>query len=274
MAAAEHDFDLDGYLRRIGWAGDAVADAVTLRSLHRAHVQSIPFENVDVFLLRTVPSLALSAVADKMVRGRRGGACYEHNILLAAALRAIGFRVTYLTGRVLARAVTRLPRTHLLLRVDVPGAPVPYIADVGFGSTTALLEAIPLVDGAESVQSGRRFRLRRRPRPEASDLWALQAVRGAAWDDQYEFTLEPFEEIDIFPMNWHVATNPRSPARQNLYVGIARPRGHLIVIGMRLIEVTPDGARRVRALRDQRELGRVLADDFAIDVPAGARWPA
>ncbi|GID91230.1 arylamine N-acetyltransferase [Amorphoplanes digitatis] len=276
MTEKNHDFDLDGYLRRIGWRGAYAADSATLRAVHRAHALSIPFENMDVFLFHSVPPLALSALEEKVLRGRRGGSCYEHNTLLAAALRSIGFRVTYLTGRVLALALgqSRLPRTHMLLLVHVPGEQVPYLADVGFGLPTALLQAVPLLDGVESVQDGRRFRLYRTPRTGLADAWVLQTLRPSAWVEQYEFTLEPFEEIDISVINWHVATNPVSPARQDLYVGIARPDGHLGLAGRKLFKFNADGTREQRVLGSQEELARVLADEFAIDVPDGARWPA
>lgn len=36
----------------------------------------------------------------KLVRGRRGGYCYEHNTLFTLALEALGFRVTGLAARV------------------------------------------------------------------------------------------------------------------------------------------------------------------------------
>jgi N-hydroxyarylamine O-acetyltransferase len=275
MTEKNHDFDLDGYFRRIGWQGAFAADAATLRAVHRAHALSIPFENVDVFLFQSVPSLALSALEEKVLRGRRGGYCYEHNILFAAALRGMGFQVTYLTGRVLALALSqsRAPRTHMLLLVQVPGEPVPYIADVGFGLPTALLRAIPLLDGVESVQDGRRFRLDRTPRPGLSDSWVLQTVFLGAWLEQYEFSLEPFEEIDISVSNWHVATNPVSPARQDLFAAIARPDGYLTLFGGMLIMFNPDGTREQRKLDSQEEIARVLAEEFAIDVPDGARWP-
>ncbi|MET8148788.1 arylamine N-acetyltransferase [Actinoplanes sp. NPDC049668] len=276
MTEKNHDFDLDGYFRRIGWQGAYAADGATLRAVHRAHALSIPFENVDVFLFHTVPSLALPALQEKMLRGRRGGSCYEHNFLLAAALRSMGFQVTYLTGRVLALALgqPRLPRTHMLLLVHAPGEHVPYLADVGFGLPTALLQAVPLLDGGVSVQDGRRFRLYRTPRPGLTDTWALQTMRPSGWIDQYEFTLEPFEEIDISVSNWHVATNPVSPARQDLYVGIARSDGHLGLAGRKLFTFHSDGTREQRMLGSQEELVRVLAEEFAIDVPDGARWPA
>jgi N-hydroxyarylamine O-acetyltransferase len=80
-------FDLDRYLERIGLRGRP-----TLAEVHRAHVISIPFENLDPY--RGVPvSLALEDLARKLVDERRGGYCFEHNVLLKAALEALGMEV-------------------------------------------------------------------------------------------------------------------------------------------------------------------------------------
>src|SRR2546423_1768964 len=106
-------FDLDAYLARIGLRGRP-----TIREVHRAHLTSIPFENLDPYCGIPV-SLALDDLARKLVSRRRGGYCFEQNLLLKAALEALGAQVDLLLARVRAGAapgVTR-PRTHLVLRV-------------------------------------------------------------------------------------------------------------------------------------------------------------
>src|SRR5690242_6235971 len=130
---AAHALDLDAYLARIGYDGVRRPTVDVLRSVHRAHATAIPFENLDP-LLGTVPSLALPDLEAKLVRGGRGGYCYEQNTLFAAALRALGFGVTLLAARVLLGAAPGdvRPRTHMLMEVRVPDAPGPYLADVGF----------------------------------------------------------------------------------------------------------------------------------------------
>jgi len=67
--------ELAAYLERIGYAGPARPDLATLRAVHRAHLQAIPYENLDVQLGRPV-SIDPAAAYDKIVRRRRGGWCY------------------------------------------------------------------------------------------------------------------------------------------------------------------------------------------------------
>src|SRR5215471_8279450 len=90
---------LDRYLARIGHGGKIAPDLATLASLHAAHVDAIPFESFDPLLGRPVP-LDLASLQAKLVDSRRGGYCFEQNLLFKAALEAIGFKVTGLTGRV------------------------------------------------------------------------------------------------------------------------------------------------------------------------------
>ena len=45
-------FDRDAYLIRIGYQGPATPSVETLRGLHRAHVMTVPFENLNIHLGR------------------------------------------------------------------------------------------------------------------------------------------------------------------------------------------------------------------------------
>lgn len=79
------DLLLDAYLARIGYSGPRSPSREALRALHESHVGSIPFENLDLLLGKGV-ALDLAALQAKLVAGRRGGYCFEHNTLFRAAL--------------------------------------------------------------------------------------------------------------------------------------------------------------------------------------------
>ncbi len=81
--------DFDAYLERIGLSA---GERPTLHEVHRAHATSIPFENLDPH--RGIPvSLAEEDLERKLVRERRGGYCFEQNLLLASALEQLGLEV-------------------------------------------------------------------------------------------------------------------------------------------------------------------------------------
>ncbi len=226
-------------------ARDRRADgAPSLAQLHRAHVCSIPFENLDPY--RGLPvSLDEDALVRKMVIERRGGYCFEQNLTLRAALEALGARVDLLLGRVRVGAppgVTR-PRSHLVLRVHAEGGV--WHADVGFGGGT-LLEPIPFGPGDVHEQSGWRYRV-----VQDGDELVLQTADGlqtadrATWIDLYGFVPEPAPFVDLETSNWFTSTHPRSPFVTRLTVSAHRGDGTRISLGDRdelaLTEETPGG---------------------------------
>ncbi|MER5941798.1 arylamine N-acetyltransferase [Streptomyces sp. NPDC001928] len=265
-------FDLDAYLRRIGWEGEGRADVATLRGVHLAHLRGIPFENLDA-LRRIAPSLDPADLMAKLVHSRRGGYCYEHNSLFADALETLGFEVTRLGARVVVGAdrIESRPRTHMALLVRAPGDPQPYLADVGFGAIGALLEPVPLTAGVEFRDAERRHRLAHAPHHGPLELWLLQAHDRAKdeWADQYAFTLEPFEKPDFEVINWHIGTNPRSPFTQRVYVQSLTAERHLLLNGRLLTETRADGTVVEREVTREAQARRLLAREFGIDAPEG-----
>ncbi|MGP4009501.1 arylamine N-acetyltransferase family protein [Streptomyces sp. 4N124] len=263
-------FDLDAYFKRIGWEGERRADLATLKGVHLAHMRAIPFENLDA-LRRTAPSLDPADLMAKLVHSRRGGYCYEHNTLFSLALDALGFRLTRLTARVTlgADSLESRPRTHMALLVEAPGDPQPYLADVGFGAIGALLEPVPLRADTEFRDAGRRHRLVRVPHRGPLDMWMLQAheERSGGWVDQYAFTLEPFEKPDFEVINWHVATNPRSPFTQELYVQRTTAERHLHFYGRLVTETRADGTVTEREVTQEAEARRILDEEFLVAAP-------
>ena len=71
-----HTMNVPAYLARIGYAGPVTPTAEALRALHRAHMLSVPFENLDIARGRKLV-VDQEACARKIVEQRRGGFCYE-----------------------------------------------------------------------------------------------------------------------------------------------------------------------------------------------------
>jgi N-hydroxyarylamine O-acetyltransferase len=201
---------LDAYLSRIGLRAPA-----TLAELHRAHATSIPFENFDP-LSGTPVSLDLAHLEDKLVARRRGGYCFEQNLLLGAAVETLGLGVVtpYLARVRMAPEGAPRPLNHLLLRVIDERAD--WLADVGFGGG-GLLDPLPFEVGAESDQEGWRYRL-----IEDGPELVVQTFQDDAWIDMYGFIAEPVQHVDIEVSNWYTATHPTSSFVTGLHVGIRR----------------------------------------------------
>ncbi len=175
--------DLDGYFERIGYHGSRDPTLETLRALNCLHPQAIPFENLDPLLRRPV-RLDPAALEQKLVRSRRGGWCFEQNLLFRHVLKALGFRVTGLAGRVLwtqpEDAITA--RGHMLLCVELGDGS--YVADVGFGGQT-LTAPLRLEPDREQPTPHKPFRIAR-----AGDDFKMQASINGAWKSLYRFDLQ------------------------------------------------------------------------------------
>lgn len=90
---------LDAYFARIGYGGARVATLEVLRAIVARHTQTIPFENLNPFAQLPV-RLDLAALERKLLHSRRGGYCFEQNLLLWNVLRQLGFEVEGLAARV------------------------------------------------------------------------------------------------------------------------------------------------------------------------------
>ncbi|WP_347957681.1 arylamine N-acetyltransferase family protein [Gordonia aichiensis] len=253
--------DLSAYLGRLGLARRPAATVEGLRLLHRAHVTTIPFENLEIIVGRPV-RLDLDSVQAKLVAERRGGYCFEHVTLFAAALEALGFRFTALTGRVtLGREAHTRPPTHALLVVEFADGSR-HLCDVGFGRGP--LEPLLLVDYAESDQDGWRFRLTSRPMDDVFGTRSWTAwQRGTDWTDRHVFTLNPQFPIDYAVGNHFVSTSPHSPFTARTYVQRFSEREHHTLDALTWTAETPDGTETVREVA-AAEVPDLLADVFGI----------
>ena len=139
-------FDAAAYLDRIGWRGRLEASLGVLTGLMRAHMRAIPFENIDVLLGRGI-RVDLDSVSAKLVTARRGGYCFEHATLFAAALAQAGFAPVAHSARVvMVTPRSAAPRTHMFLSVTIDGTT--YVLDPGFGGHGPLVP-LPLVEQRE-----------------------------------------------------------------------------------------------------------------------------
>jgi N-hydroxyarylamine O-acetyltransferase len=231
--------DFDAYLERIGLGS---SDLPTWQVVHRAHVTSIPFENLDSH--RGIPvSLEPEDIERKMVAERRGGYCFEHNLLLASAIAHLGLRVEPMLARVRVSGAPpeARPLGHLVLRVT-DGDDKQWQADVGFGLGT-LLDPIPFGPAPDTVheQSGWSFRV-----VEDGPELVLQTRGPSGWSDVYGFVPRPVPRVDIEVSNWWTCTNPRSPFVFGLIASVNYDDGRREAISdwsgpLQVMTMTPDG---------------------------------
>ncbi|MFL1426619.1 MULTISPECIES: arylamine N-acetyltransferase family protein [unclassified Nocardiopsis] len=253
------DLDLDAYRERTGLPAGLAPTAETLRAVQRAHLASIPFENVELVLGRPVP-LDVPALVDKMVRHRRGGYCYEQNLLLASVLSRLGFAVTGFAARVVVGANGHVrPATHALLRVETEKGP--YLADVGFGGG-GLLEPIPFADGHQEAQGGWGVRLDR-VEGLGGPEWLLRTFDGREWAPQFAFTTAGQARTDYAIFSHYLTSHPRSPFLGRLTAQRIGPGTQYKLMNTTLFTAHPDGTGGQDEI-PARDVPRVLEEVFGI----------
>uniref|UniRef100_A0A3Q2T836 arylamine N-acetyltransferase n=1 Tax=Fundulus heteroclitus TaxID=8078 RepID=A0A3Q2T836_FUNHE len=161
--------NLEEYFQRIGFDGpfDRV-DLAALRSIHKLHVMSIPFENLSIHCGEWI-TMDLEAIFQKLVRSSRGGWCLENNYLFGWVLREMGFSVTMLGSRVFNSVINDFApgEEHLINMVEIDGKA--YIADVSFGVSSQIREPLELISGKDQPQAAGVFRL-----TDKGDIWVLE----------------------------------------------------------------------------------------------------
>lgn len=259
----DEPFDLAAYLGRIGVDANPRPDVPTLGVLHRAHLAAIPFENLDIQMGKAI-SLDPTVLQEKMVRRRRGGYCFEHNMLFVHALRAIGFECHTCEARVRQNAAGVLrERTHMVLKVVCAGRT--WLADVGFGGDGIIGPVA--IDGSASEQFGRVYRIINEDR-----MWVLQVERPGGWDDLYAILPVPVFPVDFVVANWFTSTHPESRFVKTLTAQRSTPEARHV---LRNLTYSVHRGDQVES-RDiaRAELVPLLRDTFLIDVPEDSRFRA
>lgn len=247
--------DILAYLDRINYRGSLEPTHETLRSLHLAHLFSVPFENLSIHIKEPIV-LNDESLYKKIVERRRGGFCYELNGLFCWLLRSLGFDVKMLSAGVINEQGDFSPYfDHLTLLVTLNER---YLADVGFGD--CFLEPL-LLDNREPQMSPDKkcYRI-----IETEDALIMQ-VQHDEWKSQYRFTLTPYEYADYEEMCLWQQTSPDSHFVKNRICSLPIQDGRVTLSGKRFIK-TISSEREEKVLENEEEVSALLKEVFGIEL--------
>lgn len=192
------------YMSRIGFItreGENMNE--TFIRLHRCHSWAIPFENFDVFCGIPVP-ISLDEVFEKIVRQRRGGYCFELNLLFETLLRQMGYQTRAILCRPYSGEGHKLPLTHrmtiVVLQNDL------WLADVGLGGN-GWVEPLRLQCDTEQTQLGRTFRIIH----DEQMGYMVQLKQEERFINVVSFGLQYAYEFDFEMSNFYTSMHPNSP---------------------------------------------------------------
>ncbi|MHC0433252.1 arylamine N-acetyltransferase family protein [Streptomyces sp. O3] len=252
--------ELDAYMRRIGYDGPRAATTDVLRALHRAHMSTMRFTNLDLFMGAAV-RLDVPSLQNRLVHRRRGGYRLEQNMLFAAALERVGFTVDRYLARIRRGDDTVRARGHAVLVVHVEGRPL--LCDAGFGDE-GLIEPIPLADDARLTVGEWTWQL---GRDEDEDEWVLRSQRPDGWFDVFGLRLERHYPIDFETSHHFMSSHPRSEFVGQLIVQRGDEHLRHSLRNLRLTTQHPDGRHEHRLLTPE-DVAPVLGEIFGLTVTA------
>jgi len=227
----------------------------TLCRLHKKHLLSIPFENLDIHLGRPI-ILSHDAFYEKIITHKRGGFCYELNGSFAALLTSLGFKARVLSARVAQKNGGFTPEfDHMTLLVTMKDR---WLADVGFGDS--FTEPKRLDFEGPQTDNGRIYRINRRAGGRLTSRW--DRVKNL-WEPQYLFSLRPRTLGDFVRRCRYQQTSPNSHFKKNRVCTLLTRDGRVTLTDSKLI-LTRGGRRIERPVMGRGEFDRLLRKWFGI----------
>jgi N-hydroxyarylamine O-acetyltransferase len=259
---------LAAYFRRIGFEEQPQCSFECLQRLHYLHSVSLPFENFNP-LLRIPIALDQHSLVNKMVKQKRGGYCFEHNLLFGGVLSALGFEVTCLAARVMWQVPEEviMPRDHQLLLVNF-GEDL-YIADVGFGGNT-LTSALSLNTSGKQSTSHEPFKI-----TEDGDAYLLHIQVNKGWGPMYRFGLEEYLLPDFEVINYYLCNHEQSMFVNHLFLAQTKEEGRFGLFDDQFSFHPLKGKTQKEKIHTVDQLMQKVENVFNIEVPnpaALAHW--
>ena len=243
------------YLDRIGYAGDIEATKQVLIAIQRAHLLSVPYENMDILAGKRL-SLDIDDLYDKVVMRNRGGYCFEVNALFGWLLSEIGFPVQNFFGR-FVRGEPQIPmrRHHVLVaRIGEDR----YVCDVGVGIAIAR-EPLLLQEGLVQKQDFGTYKIER----DAALGWVIYSMEHNEWEWLYSFTEEPQLPVDFVQPTFFCEYAPESIFNKEPMIALRTPDGRKTIDGDTL-KIFSSGGVKVEKLDGEAALHEALKTHFGI----------
>ena len=241
------------YLERIGIDDELSCDLESLVRIHSQHIKTVPFENLNIARGVRI-DFDVDALHDKIVVHRRGGICFELNLLLAELLRRLGFTVETYSSRV-REAGTDFD--HVFNMVVLDGKR--WMVDVGFADN--YLAPLPFELGTWATDGRDRWKVEQ----AEGDRYNLIREEGGEEVVKYVFTLTPRIPSDFRARCDYFETAPESSFRQGDLVNLERPDGRVSLTGRRL-QITKNGEKERVDIETSEQFERYLRDLFGIEL--------
>lgn len=259
--------EVEKYLKRINYQGSCVPDLQNLQMLIRAHLETVPFENLDFVGNGRELSLDLLELYQKIVENRRGGVCFELNGLFGWLLKQLGYECYFVGVRVQWHFPVIRPLSHQGIIVEAEGKRC--YCDVGFGG--------PGPKGILDLESSEvqdieheEFRVIKEKGggycgPGYGNIltYRIQRMEKGGWQDILVFDDVPMHPDDFRILCHYYTNSSQSRFMDERVINLCQPQGSLALTG-NIFTSRKKGQEPERKELSESEILPVLESRFGI----------
>lgn len=247
---------LNLYFKRINWMPTNTEPTLSnLQTLQSHHTSTFPFENLNALL--DIPILLdIDTLFHKMIIDKRGGYCYEQNVLFLKVLQSMNFKARGLTGRVLLSGDPYPRRTHMLILVEIDNKF--YLSDVGFGSAAPCVPLSLTTDIIQATPYGN-FKLTAK-----NEQFILHSNYNNNWKPLYMFDLEEQSQKDFEVGNWFTSTNHTAHFKDELILSYKTNKCRYTLDNNIFSSYCLDGQTTKETLLSSQSIRKVMTEVFNI----------
>lgn len=265
------DVNSDAYLERIGIEPSTIdsSNFETLRRICRAHVTTIPFENLDITGRPEDeaggPGVTLSIpdIYEKIVERERGGYCFELNGLVHWLLDDLGYDVDRVAARMTNGNSIRVPANHLTNVVHLDRR---YVVDVGMGRPK-IRQPVPIDGSAHLDDAAVEWRVVQSDRPDATYRVEFRYQGNDEWTRRYIFDETPRDISYFEATNEYLQCAPESPFTGSPAIFMSTDEGLIELQADTFIEYS--GAEKREKSVSPEEWDDVLQERFCLQYSSG-----
>ena len=253
--------DLSLYLERIAIESAEEPSESYLDRIIYGQQTHIPFEDLDSCFLHKSISLAIPDLFNKLVVRKRGGFCFEQNLLLTRALKDLGFDAYTVFCRCFFDLSMRdLPQSlHCAVIVTLPEGT--FFCDVGYGGPQPPA-AVPVNAKVATEKYGETWKIEK-----TDDQWYSLSRKTSedTWERTMHFNLFRQTPQDFIAACYYCAASPQSVFTSTLMAGLRTPTGNLNIMD-RVFTKRENGVCCRRELNSQKEVFDVLEKEFRLSI--------
>lgn len=243
------------YLGRIGFKGNLTPGPATLIELQRLHLLHIPFENLDIHIGREI-LLNPDRLFAKVITGKRGGFCYELNLLFGELLHYAGFETRLVSARVATGSGGFGDEfDHMAIIVSMNGNE--YLSDVGFGEFT--FAPLLISAGVKQIDERGEFVIEKYD----EEHLIVRKKKEDSFEDQYLFSLMGRSPHEFEGMCRYHQTSPESHFTRKRLCSLPFDGGRITLTGDSL-KITRGSETIETPVKSDEEFNRLLKEMFGI----------